>query len=84
MAIGERFTAQVLQRLAALVPRPRLHLGPRFASTNASRQPNPTLDSGSVPEPTGFLCQFPSPQATMKRHAGPILEKWAGQTLLAG
>ncbi len=45
MAIGERFTAQVLQRLAALVPRPRLHLF-RFHGVLA---PNAALPPQIVP-----------------------------------
>ena len=45
MAISERFTAQVLQRLAALVPRPRLHLI-RFHGVLA---PNAALPPQIVP-----------------------------------
>jgi len=35
------------------------------------------------PSRQASFAQFPNPHATMKRHAGPILEKWPGQTLLA-
>jgi len=40
---------------------PALHHEPRPASTNSSRQPNPTLDSGSVPESTLPLGPWPHP-----------------------
>lgn len=51
--------------------------------TSSCTQPNLTLDSGSVREPSSPFDQFPSPHATMERQAGPILETWAGQALLA-
>ena len=63
-------------------PEPR-H-APRPASTRSCRQPKlpPGFRFGArtdtPPLPVSTL------HATMERHAGPILGKWAGQTLLAG
>jgi len=114
---------EFLQHLAALVPRPRLHLirfhgvlapnaalcwesglavpytGESFVFNFGDLNGNSAGYWGSImffakysalqdmtPNPSrqASFAQFPSPHATMKRHAGPILEKWAGQTLLAG
>ena len=36
------------------------------------------------PSRQASFARFPSPHETMERHAGPILGKWAGQSLLAG
>ncbi len=52
----------VIAKILAHLGLPHAHHSDyRPASTNASRQPHPTLDFGSVPEPTGFLCPVPQP-----------------------